>query len=201
HAAGQDAVFGRIRCHPACSLVGWAYYFVEFAVFLKHTEATFVTTASECNISYAREVLKTVRYRDIPSYTLDAVFHRDLIAKGYKIYFEPSHIVYHYFDSTVRSFLRHEVQHGFAGSMTDYMSGRRKTILARIAYLLAGPLLPFLKLAVIVRAVMIDGGKELNKFLLALPLTLLGAAAWTFGAWWANISMLVAHRVSLFTNE
>ena len=145
--------------------------------------------ATGCNLAVPRNLFEEIRMPNTQSYGADAVFFSDLLKRGYKLYFDTASAVFHYYDSSLSDFLHHEFVHGRdAARLTQY---KHRTQLWGLGYLLAGPILPFLKLFSIMNSLRQNRRYRVTKkFLAALPLTFCGAAAWTWGAWWGRLIRL-----------
>jgi GT2 family glycosyltransferase len=187
HGAGEHAVFGSIYCHPDCPPIGWAYYFVEFSYFLQYRSRSYISKASECSISYSRVVFDQLRYADSARLATDALFHRAVHKNGFRIFFDPDHTAFHYYDTTLRNFFRHEFIHARDSIRND----RSVPSFNIIPYILAGPLLPLLKLGYIIRCLWGSSYTVWPQFFRVLPLTILGTIAWTSGAWWGRVNKCV----------
>ncbi|MFH0990716.1 MAG: glycosyltransferase [bacterium] len=189
HDEGHEIVFGAIRCHPQCNLIGWGYYFVEFSFFLRYLAPGYVKSTSNCNLSLKRSLFSLVQYRQEKLMSLDAQLIRDFHTRGKRPYYDPSHTVYHYYIGSLARMLQHFFHLAYDCVLIDYQFGTvRKG--RRIFYLIGWPLLPMLKIAFVFPVLIKSKREYLGKFFLCLPYTLAGSAAWVSGACWAHLAMI-----------
>lgn len=189
---GNTALMGPIYCHPECPLIGWAYYFVEFSYFLQFSKPQNIRTASNCNFAVEKSTLVNVSVPPIQSYAADAILFRNIINSGHTIYFDNLSAVFHFYDGTIFKFLMHEFTHGKDGALLSNIDTRKAVWI--LAYLVAGPILPFLKLAAILSYLQRNRHYRVyKKFLASLPLTFCGTAAWTWGSWWGYLLNLLSY--------
>ena len=189
---GHKVILGPIHCHPDCSLVGWAYFFVEFSFFSQYTTARSITEATSCNLAIEKSVVQRLPAFELKVRAADALFFQHLVESKQEIRFDPRSPAYHYYDETILSFLIHEFKHALDGAKISKKVYERKLVWIT-AYLIAFPVLPFLKLITIMQYIRRSRQRSLvPHFLTALPLTLGGCAAWTWGSCAGFISGLVS---------
>ena len=186
HRSGWAAVGPAIRNGNPDSLLSWANLAIEYNEWLHPLPGGEASHLPGHNSAYKRDVL--LAYGDDLDTWLEAesVLHWDLRAKGHRLAIEPAARTRHYnfsrFSSTLA--LRYDAGQQFAG-----MCRERWTLARRLLYIGGAPLIPFVRLARIVRqfrrpgrpAHLLPGLMPVCLFLLAIEA--LGAVAgYLFGA-------------------
>lgn len=174
HASDVTAVGGAIEPDETGDVVQWAVYFCRYSRYMLPFPAEPVDDLAGDNATYKRRALDACRsvWRDG---FWEPTVHAALRRAGGRLYLDPALVVHHRGVCTLRGFLRQRVRHGQAfGRMRDLPG------IQRGLYALAGPAIPLLLLARIVRRVA-RRGRHRRALLRALPALTLFLAGWTAG--------------------
>ena len=179
HAAPVWAVGGAIGNGNPENRVGWAAYFVEFSQWMPGLPAGWRDDIAGANMSYKKETFRRFGHFIEGTYCSDTDFHWRLGEGGHRLWFAPGVVVYHRNIADLRRFLCHEYEHGRAFARVRTC---RKGFpwLVRLVYVVLSPLIPVVLLCKIA-AFHLRNRRYLGRFLVALPLVVLGLAAWSLG--------------------
>jgi O-antigen biosynthesis protein len=175
----HDAVGGAIGNAAQKSYVGWAAYLSEFSAWMPKTPPQVMTDVAAANMSYKRKIFDELGRLLEGTYCSDTEFHWRMMAKGYRINFDPRITVYHHSIPTFGSFVRHEIHHGQSFARVRARA-RNFTFARRACYFLLSPLIAA-KLAATVVARNLSNKIYFRQFLASLPLLLCGVASWSLG--------------------
>jgi hypothetical protein len=157
--------------------LNWGVYFCDFGKYQNPVSDSETTFASDANISYKNNALMEVRSIWQNSYHETEV-NWALRSRGEKIALSPKIVIFqHRTDLQFRNAMKERYVWG-----RSYAATRIKDIgnTKRFLYLALTPFLPFI---LVVRMTMnvLRKRRNLNKFLIALPLTILLEIFWSFG--------------------
>ena len=176
--SGYSAVGGPIVDHDFESLRDWAVYFCEYNGALPPSPDGETTDLNDANIAYPRRVL--VDHKDL----LDdgywpMTLHGTLLAKGHRFLSVPDMVVYHRGPFEFRYYLgqRYLFSRAYTG-----VRAQSRSILWRLTYLAAAPVLPALLLGRMARRV-VSKRCHIGKFVLALPLMAIALTVLVAGEW------------------
>lgn len=133
------------------SLISWADFLLGYGPWIEPAPAGEVEHLPGHNSAYKRDLL--LEYGDDLESWMEAesVLHWDLRARGHRLYLEPAARTNHFNFSRLSAWLAASFHHGrtFAGRRAR--SWGRRAWLRRIAYTLASPLIPLVRLRRFVR--------------------------------------------------
>lgn len=184
HKDGYEIVGGAVLNNPDNSLVGWAYYFVEFSRWMPRPAGRVVSILAGGHTSYSRAIFHQRSFSTSQSGTKfcgDTIFHAGLRHSGKQLYFCPSIIGYHLYPGTSRQFLLHVIQHGF-DSGKALVQSRAFSPFLMIVLILLGPFLPLMKVWLIVWRTL-RNGTMIKELFAVFPLVVLGSTCWMVGEW------------------
>lgn len=181
HNAGHEIVGGAMLNHPDNSLTGWAYYFVGFSRWIPHGSTREVNYLPGGNVSYSRVVIEQQIPSTAAKFPHDITLHTALRHAGKRLYYDPSIVVRHLYLGTFWEFLPHAIKQGFrAGKVNMCMKAFSRFLM--LLLVLLGPLLPFMKVAMIVWRTLRNGTMT-KKLIASFPLVVLASACWEIGEW------------------
>jgi len=161
------------------SLIGWAYYFCEFNLWVPRRKTCEIREMACCGLSIKRRAFEQYGPFIPGTYCSDTTFHWRLNRDGHKVLFVPSIRVAHTVRYQMGEFLRHIAAHRrcFASVV---VKEKKFSISKRFAAALATLFSPLLLFPVIAWRVT-RSETLLRPFLLALPVVLLGVLARAWG--------------------
>jgi GT2 family glycosyltransferase len=161
-------------------ILAWAYYFCEFSLWFPGIEGKAeVDETAGCCLSMKREAFDRFGPFLEGTYCSDSAFQWKMNRAGHRVLLCPSIRVYHSASHCLASFLEHIVEHRRCFARVCLQQGRVGKRVAG-AWLLLGPLLPFLLFLAITWRVTLAGALSLP-FLRSLPWILAGCVARAFG--------------------
>ncbi len=137
-----------VNGNPPNILTSWAGYIAEFREFLPQQPGGFVRHLPTLNISYKRWVFQKYGFFDPRLYPQeDLVFNYRLVQNGEKILFDPSIVVRHKHNPSLKAFLRHQKNIGRITAIVLRLLPLEGSTIARnkLLYFLFAPLLPIVK--------------------------------------------------------
>jgi GT2 family glycosyltransferase len=161
------------------SLVGWAYYFCEYSLWLPRAKPEEVPEMAGCCLSFKREAFERYGPFLCGTYCSDTAFHWAMQRDGHKVLFTPAIRVFHTADSSVREFLAHVAVHRRFFIRVARSEGRLASW-QRWPLAFLAPLYVLALLMLTARRVL-GCPVYLPQFLLALPLVFAGFCARTWG--------------------
>jgi glycosyltransferase involved in cell wall biosynthesis len=179
HQSPHLAVGSAIINGSPGSLVGWAYYFCEFNLWVPRREPCEIGEMAACGLSIKRRAFEQYGPFITDTYCSDTAFHWRLARDGHKVLFVPSIRVAHTARYQLGEFLRHIAAHrrSFARVVVQE---KKFSMPKRFAAALATVFLPPLLVPVIAWRVT-RSEHLLRPFLLALPVVFLGVLARAWG--------------------
>jgi hypothetical protein len=147
--AAHDGPWSAVGCallnaNPG-SAVSWASLFTDFGPWLTRTTGEEVGSLPPHQTSYKLAVLRAYGDELGALLEVESMLHRDLRAKGHRLYFEPTARVRHLNPSLLTSYGRGELQggrmFGTRRAAAEAWSFRR-----RLAYIAGSPLIPLVRL-------------------------------------------------------
>ncbi len=179
HQTDRAAIGGVIDNANPNHLVGWVYYFCEFAAWMPGSKPGVVEEIPGACLSFRREMFD--RYGPFlgGTYCSDTAFHWRMARDGHRPWLDPTIRIAHINPTRLWALWRHEVHHGryFASVRVEEQAF---SPLRRLVYIVAAPLLPFLLFSRIAVCVC-KKGRYRCRFLCLAPLVLLGKMAWSWG--------------------
>jgi hypothetical protein len=176
HAArAEPAIGGAVDNAATQRLIDWAVYFCEYSYFSSRVPHGPVDKLPAPNVSYKRAALEEMRDLWINGYQ-ENLLHQQLAAQGYRLWSDPSLVVWHKKHFTLRSFGAERFHYGrwFAGTRGQIDPARR------IFYLLVSPLLPALILVRLARRVY-NEQRLWGLFIRSLPYISIFLVIWAAG--------------------
>lgn len=174
---------GTIENDASASLIDWAVYFCRYAKYMKPFAPYHIHDIPADNASYKRWALD--RCTDVRmSGFWEPDVHAKLIAEGHRLLMTPGICVRHMRSSTFPEFMRQRFWHGrqFGSS-----NGMRLSSGARLAHIVAAPLIPLLMLSRIVRQVL-RKRRYRAQLMWSAPMALLFLTSWAAGECWGYLS-------------
>ena len=179
HRSPHLAIGGAIgNAEPSC-LVGWAAYFCEFSRWMPGSEPRWLDDIAGANMSYKKKAFDAYGPFIEGTYCSDSEFHWRLGRHGHLLWFLPEITVSHRSIDDPMEFVRHEVEHGACFARVRIQSERFSRP-RRLVYALLSPLIPIRILAKLAWY-NVRNRIYLTRFLKALPLVVVGVAAWSAG--------------------
>jgi glycosyltransferase involved in cell wall biosynthesis len=179
HGTRHLAVGSAITNGSRDSLVGWAYYFCEFNLWLPRRTTREIAGMAACGLSIKRRAFELCGPFISDTYCSDTVFHWRLARDGHKVLFVPSVRVAHTVRYGVGGLLRHIAAHRRAFASV-VVQEKNFSLPKRVVAALATTFLPLLLVPVVAGRVA-RSQHLLRPFLLALPIVLLGILARAWG--------------------
>lgn len=160
------------------SVVGWGAYLCEFSAWVPAGAVRHMRDIPTCNISYKRDALEQYGPFLESGYCSDTALNWKLTRAGQPPLFLPDLHVSHFNPSRLGRFLSKQVMHGraFARMRTEE---RALGAWSRLALVAGCLILPAILLVRIARRIVPAG--LTHRALPALPVMLLGLAAWSWG--------------------
>lgn len=179
HEADYLIIGGIIENRDPKSLLGWAYYFCEFNLWLPARNKREVSEIAGCVLSMKRRAFELYGPFLEGTYCSDTALCWKLSSGKHKALFTPSIKVYHSAAYNLRSFLSHIYYHrrDFSRVMLkeNKISGLQRTALAFLT-----PLLPPAMFFIIFFRVL-RSGSFIPEFIRSSPMVFLGLIARAFG--------------------
>ena len=179
HRSPHLAIGGAIANAEPSGLVGWAAYFCEFSRWMPGSEPRSLDDIAGANMSYKKKAFDTYGSFIEGTYCSDSDFHWRLGRDGHLLWFVPRIVVSHHSIDSLRALVRHEFEHGACFARVR-IEAERFSRSRRLAYVVLSPLIPFWVLSKVARN-NLRNSIYLSNFVRALPLVLLGVAAWSAG--------------------
>lgn len=176
HRSGYAAVGGAIENLEPSSVAQWAIYFLRYTPYMPPFPPHRATQVAGDNASYKRWVLD--EYADlIREGFWETVVNDRLRQDGHSLLLTPEIRVYHGRPFGVRAFCRQRLVHGrkFGAERVA-----RASLVRRLLYVGASPLIPLVFLTKIARQVL-EKGRHGRAFVLSLPLLMLFLLCWSLG--------------------
>jgi glycosyltransferase involved in cell wall biosynthesis len=179
HRQPWAAVGGVLANANPGSMISWASLLTDFAPFMEPAVAGETDSLPWHHAAYKRAIL--LEYGSMLQTMLETegILHRDLRARGYRLYLEPAAKSHHLNISLLSSYIRAELHGGrlFGAARARY---GRWSILRRLLYIGGMPLIPLVRLWRILREVR-GPGRPSYLLLRALPPMILGLVAHATG--------------------
>jgi glycosyltransferase involved in cell wall biosynthesis len=188
HRAGYAVVGGSVGNANPDTAASWAGYFLEYFICFPGRPRCDVHDREIYNVSYPRTIFD--RYGPYATDVIageDTVFNRRILANGERMLFDPLIRMQHENPDRIGAFLAHQIGHGRdyvricarygAGGMS-LTGGPAKNLKSNLSTLLVSPAR---KQRRILGSVLRYNRDYLPHLLRALPLTVLGAYAWSYG--------------------
>jgi glycosyltransferase involved in cell wall biosynthesis len=179
HRGPHSVVQGAVRNGAPESLVSWAYYFLEFSLWLPGGPSRPIRELAGCCLSIKRRAFECHGAFLEDSYGSDTALQWKLERAGELPFFCPGILAEHSTTCGLTGFLKHELRHG-----ADFARVRmREQRLPRGYRALLVVLAPLLPLVLILRITLrvLRAGTDRRRFAQVSPLILAGAAAWSLG--------------------
>ncbi len=190
---GHTVVGGAIANGTPESMVGSAEYFLEFGEFSPARPAGPMRFAPTCNLSIDRGIFqRSGGFPDLRA-SEDVLFGLRLQEMGVAVRFEPEALVFHRCRTTLKPFLRNQVNLGRGAAAARRTQGVSKNaaVFARRKNPLPGafavrvpvlvPLLPLARLYRMIKRLIKHEPGNLIPFLRVFPLACMGLGAWSWG--------------------
>lgn len=176
HDSQYAGVGGAIENDEQAGLISWAVYFCRYSHYMLPFAQENAEDFAADNASYKRADLERVEYATADGFW-EVFVHQEMRKAKMPLLLTPNIIVYHQDSFTFSGFMRQRFQHGrqFGGSRA-----RSIPTLKRAMLVLLSPLIPFIYLYRITGRVF-SKKRNINKYLLALPVLFLFLASWSFG--------------------
>lgn len=170
HRQEWAAVGPVVRNANPATAVSWADFLIGYGPWIDPAPSGSVEFLPGHNTSYKRAILLEFGTDLEAMLEAETVLHWELRKKGYELYLEPAAKTSHVNFSLLSSFIRAQYLNGrlFAGTRANIMS-----TLQRLLYVGGSPLIPFVRLARIFKAIHRPGRPHV-RLLCVLPVLLLG---------------------------
>lgn len=175
----DSVIGGVVEPLPDQSATDWAAYFCDYGQFMLPRQAGTVEALPGNNIVFDRALLALGREYVEPEFWKTYWCCR-LREKGIALRADPSIVVYNAKQYRFFPYLMRRFRHGrcFGGMRIEKLSS-----MERIFYVVGSPLLPFVFMLRIIRAIL-PKRSHLTPFFLTLPLTFVAVVSWSLGEWW-----------------
>lgn len=189
HESPSLVIGGAVENAATERLIDWAVYFCEYGRYMLPVAAGPTVDLPGPNVSYKRMALDYFRDLLAPA-SWEPFWHWRLVSRGITLINDPSLVVYHCKNFTLRGFLdeRYYYARSFAGRRVEGAPRHKRAL-----FILAAPLLPPLLLGRIVGRVL-RKGRHRRELFLSLPYIILFTLSWSLGeligyAWGAGDSL------------
>jgi glycosyltransferase involved in cell wall biosynthesis len=161
------------------NIISWASLFTDFGPWVEPVEAGETNHLAWHHSSYKRAVL--LEYGSELDVLLEAegILHKDLLARGHRLYLESAAKTNHVNISLLVSYMAAEF-HGARMFAANRASGAKWSVLWRLLYISALPLIPFVRLTRVLGHIF-RSGHQRELLPRILPALILGLAADTAG--------------------
>ncbi len=178
HARPHLLIGGIVENSPDEGLVGWAYYFSEFSLWLPGQADGEIREVAGCALSFKRRAYDAYGPFPAGTYSSDTAFQWRARDEGHKPYLDTTIRVFHASLYSAGSYLRHIVHHRRCFARLKVWE-RQLGSAARLAHTMLTLVLPLLLLGVLSWRVARSAGL-MRRFLTCLPLVCAGlfARAW-----------------------
>jgi hypothetical protein len=176
HAEPHAVIGGVVDKRSGGGAVAWALYLADYGRYMPPLAAGPATQLTDCNVSYKRDALESVRQLWLGEFH-DTVVHGALLNGGHSLWLSPDLRVEQHLPLTLADALRERFANGwtFAGARSGTVSKARRMIYAALAPLLPG--------VIVQRAARNVGrtGRHRGEFVRALPALAATGLAWAAG--------------------
>lgn len=138
------AVGPAVRNANPRTMLSWADFFIGYGLWADPVEGGEVEVLPGHNTAYRRDVLLGYGDRLEEMLETETLLHWDLRARGLRLFLEPSATIAHANFSRASSWIR---AHFFSGWLFAGNRARRMSRSERVVFVLAGPLIPLVRLA------------------------------------------------------
>jgi glycosyl transferase family 2 len=143
------------------NMISWASLFTDFGPWVEPAEAGEISHLPWHHASYKRAVLSEYGPKLGRMLETEGILHRDLQAKGHRLYLESAAKTNHVNISRLSSYIRAEF-HGARMFAANRARSSKWSILQRLLYICRMPLIPFVRLRRVLRHIFRTGrGREL----------------------------------------
>ena len=161
------------------NLISWASLFTDFGPWVEPTEAGEIRHLPWHHAAYKRALLLEYGSKLDGMLETEGILHRDLQARGYRLYLEPAAKTNHVNISLLSSYIGAEF-HGARMFAANRARSTKLPIFRRLLYVCGMPLIPFVRLKRVLRHIYRSGrGRELLPGI--LPALFMGLVADAFG--------------------
>jgi Glycosyl transferase family 2 len=184
------------------NMISWASLFTDFGSWVEPGEAGEISHLPWHHAAYKRAILLDYGSKLGAMLETEGILHRDLQAKGYRLYLEPAAKTNHVNISLLASYIGAEF-HGARMFAANRTQSTKRSILRRLLYISRMPLIPFVRLERVLRHIFRSGrGRELLPRV--LPALIIGLVADAFGqlmGYTFGAGDAAQHRVSFELNR
>ena len=176
HKSSYAGIGGAIENDESAGLVSWAVYFCRYSPYMLPFPEVEVNDFAGDNASYKRAALD--RFRDARRNGFwELSIHNEMRKAGLDLLLTPNILVYHQKSFTLAGFMSQRFCHG-----RQFGSERAASIslVKRLMYIVASPLIPLVFLLRITRRVF-GRGKHVKEYFLSLPILVLFLLSWATG--------------------
>lgn len=183
HTTTGSVIGGAVEPLSEQEATDWAAYFCDYGQFMLPRQAGSVPALPGNNIIFDRALLAHGSEYVEPEFW-KTYWCRQLKDQGMSLQLDPSIVVYNAKQYRLIPYLVRRFRHGrcFGGMRNEELSSTQ-----RMLYAAGTPLLPFVFLLRIARAVL-PKRRHLSAFLLTLPLTIAAVISWSLGEGWGYIT-------------
>ncbi len=176
HDSFYPGIGGAIEIEESSGWIDWAVYFCRYSRYMLPFAKERVTDFAADNASYKRWALESCREQRRKGFW-EPFIHAELIRAGYELLLSPEIVVYHKRSFSLPGFMEQRFWHGrqFGSERTANLS-----LIKRLIYIMAAPLIPVLFLWRIIRRALAKK-RHIGKLLLCSPLLILFLLCWATG--------------------
>jgi hypothetical protein len=179
HRQSWTAIGGTIANANPSNMISWASFFTDFGPWVEPAEAGEISHLAWHHAAYKRAVL--LEYGPKLDFLLGAesVLHRDLQARGYRLYFEPAAKTTHVSISLLTSHIR-AAFYGARMFAANRARSAKWSPFRRLLYICGMPFVPFVRLNGVLRDIY-RSGRERELLPGILPALIMGLVGDAFG--------------------
>jgi hypothetical protein len=173
------AIGGTIANANPGNMISWASFFTDFGPWVDPAEAGEINHLAWHHAAYKRAVLLEYGPKLDAMLEVESILHKDLLARGYRLYLEPAAKANHVSISLLTSHIGAEF-HAARMFAANRAQSAKWSIFRRLLHIWGMPLILFVRLERILRDIY-RSGRERELLPGILPALILGLAADTFG--------------------
>lgn len=181
HHRGYPVVGGLVRNGTPYSVFGTLDYLLECSELMTPYTTTAKDHFGTGNVSFTRAIYNTFGPFANQVKGSDNMYFRKIHASGQLLYWEPKAIIWHRNRTQLRKILRNQYELGVGSAQNRKKNPVQGRIFIRYPFLI--PLIPVVRLFTIGQRILRYSPVNFLKYLLILPLVLLGLSWYTAGFW------------------
>ena len=202
HRQSWAAIGAAIANANPGNMISWASLFTDFGPWVEPAEAGEISHLPWHHTAYKRALLLEYGPELEAMLETESILHRDLQARGYRLYLEPAAKTNHVNISLLSSYIGAEF-HGARMYAASRARATKWSIFRRLLYICGMPLIPFVRLKRVLRHIF-RSGREHELLPDILPALSIGLVADAFGQLMGYVfgaGDAAQHRVSFELNR